>query len=232
MPAFPAEFGMPVRVDLVSAAPRKSERFYRDLLGWEYAKDEGDAARRVARLSGMPVSVLIDGGAMAVIADPSGALVGLLEQAGGQAFLTAGEPGAPVWFELLAGATAGFDEVVEFYHELFGWDITVRTRTDSGSYAIANAIGAPFAGLVAGAGYTGWIAYLGVLSVDQAVKRTQELGGEVIVGVQDTEFGPLATIADPAGATTVLCEVPPPPEEELRESDPLEGIDLSMFKQG
>ena len=276
MPAFPAEFGMPVRVDLVSAAPRKSERFYRDLLGWEYAKDESDTARRVARLSGMPVSVLfgadgddrdganqwrvnfhvddvagvvakarelgaevtqepvelIDGGAMAVIADPSGALVGLLEQAGGQAFLTAGEPGAPVWFELLAGDNAGFDEVVEFYHELFGWDITVRTRTDSGSYAIANENGAPFAGLVAGAGYTGWIAYLGVLSVDQAVKRTQELGGEVIVGVQDTEFGPLATIADPAGATTVLCEVPPPPEEELRESDPLEGIDLSMFKQG
>ena len=31
MPAFPAEFGMPVRVDLVSSAPRKSERFYREL---------------------------------------------------------------------------------------------------------------------------------------------------------------------------------------------------------
>ena len=58
MPAFPAEFGMPVRVDLVSAAPRKSERFYRDLLGWEYAKDEGDVARRVARLhSRLPLLV-------------------------------------------------------------------------------------------------------------------------------------------------------------------------------
>lgn len=279
MPAFPAEFGMPVRVDLVSGAPRKSERFYRELLGWEYAKADGDAGRRVARLSGMPVSVLfgadgegdaganqwrvnfhvedvagtvakarelgadivrdpvelVDGGAMAVIADPSGALVGLLEQNTSQAFLTAGEPGAPVWFELVAGEASGFDDVVAFYHELFGWDVTVQARTETGVYAVAEEGGAPFAGLVAGpqaagTGFTGWLSYLGVEDIGRAVARTRELGGEVLVDVQDTEFGPLATIADPAGATTVLCEVPPPPEEELRESDPLQGIDLSQFQ--
>ncbi|WP_295629296.1 VOC family protein [uncultured Corynebacterium sp.] len=302
MPAFPAEFGMPVRVDLVSSAPRKSERFYRELLGWEFlsVSEGGDpgAGRRVAKLMGMPVSVLfgadgegsaagsddgtatsatadqwrvnfhvddvagvvakarelgadvarepvelVDGGAMAVIVDPAGALVGLLQQPGHQAFLTAGEPGAPVWFELIAGDAEGFDDVVTFYHELFGWEIAVRARTEQGVYAVAMESGAPFAGLVAGpqiggladggqggeGSFTGWLAYLGVESIGKAVMRTQELGGEVLVPVEDTEFGPLATIADPSGATTVLCEVPPPPPEDARESDPLQNIDLSQF---
>ncbi|UBI02454.1 VOC family protein [Corynebacterium freneyi] len=288
MPAFPAEFGMPVRVDLVSSAPRKSERFYRELMGWEFlASGEGEG-RRVAKLLGMPVSVLfaaderdgsaassatadqwrvnfhvddvagvvakarelgadvarepvalVDGGAMAVIVDPAGALVGLLEQPGEQAFVAAGEPGAPVWFELVAGDVVDFDDVVAFYHELFGWDIAVRARTEQGVYAVAMEGGAPFAGLVAGpqvagpeqeGSFIGWLAYLGVENIGRAVMRTQELGGEVIVPVQDTEFGPLATIADPSGATTVLCEVPLPPEDDARESDPLQNIDLSQFQ--
>lgn len=290
MPAFPAEFGMPVRVDLVSAAPRESESFYRELMGWEFGASGEGEGRRIARLGGMPVSVffgdgggegdggeagatanqwrvnfhvddvagtvakarelgadvarepvaLVDGGAMAVIVDPAGALVGLLEQPGEQAFVTAGEPGAPVWFELVAGgadAVGAFDDVVAFYHDLFGWEVAVRARTEQGVYAIALEGGAPFAGLVAGpqvagaegASFTGWLAYLGVADIGRAVERTRELGGEVLVPAQDTEFGPLATIADPAGATTVLCEVPPPPEEDLRESDPLQDIDLSQF---
>ena len=40
MPAFPAEFGMPLRVDLLSAAPRKTERFYRGCL--LYTSDAAD----------------------------------------------------------------------------------------------------------------------------------------------------------------------------------------------
>ena len=58
MPAFPAEFGMPVRVDLVSSAPRKSERFYRELMGWEYSAAGEGGGRRMAKLMGMPVSAL------------------------------------------------------------------------------------------------------------------------------------------------------------------------------
>ena len=68
MPAFPAEFGMPLRVDLLSAAPRKTERFYRGVLGWAYRNTapihedarEASVGRRIAMLSGMPVSVLLD----------------------------------------------------------------------------------------------------------------------------------------------------------------------------
>lgn len=287
MPAFAAEFGMPVRVDLVSSAPRKSERFYRGVLGWSYmntspvheAAREAAQGRRVAMLSGMPISVLLDAGEnaegsaanqwrvnfhvdsvegtvakarelgatvhqepvelvdgsfMAVIADPAGALVALLEQPGEQSFIAAGEPGAPVWFELIAGADEGFDDVIDFYHGLFGWEIAVRNKTEGSTFAVAMEQGAPFAGLISGnvdgVGSVGWVAYLGVENIDTAVNKAEELGGTVVMAPQATEFGPVAAIADPCGATTVLCEVPLPPEEdELSESDPLEGIDLSQF---
>ena len=291
MPAFSAEFGMPLRADLVTAAPKKTEHFYRGVLGWSYRntapvhEDARAAAqgRRLAMLSGMPVSVLlesddrtdftnqwrvnfhvdsaagavakarelgatihqeptplVDGSVMAVVADPAGGLIGLLEQPGEQAFFAAGEPGTPVWFELVAGAETGFEEVMAFYHDFFGWDIAVRASSDQGTFAVAMEDGAPFAGLVASAtaaettaadsNFVGWLAYLGVADIDEAVAKAEELGGTVLVAPQATEFGPLATVADPGGAAVVLCEVPPPPEEELRESDPLEGIDLSQFQ--
>ena len=100
--------------------------------------------------------------------------------------------------------------------------------------------GAPFAGLVASSvaaqtdaadkSFVGWLAYLGVENIDTAVAKAEELGGSVLVAPQATEFGPLATVQDPCGAAVVLCEVPLPPEEDIRESDPLEGIDLSQFQ--
>lgn len=298
MPAFPAEFGMPLRVDLVSAAPRKTERFYRGVLGWAYRNTapvhedarEASQGRRVAMLSGMPVSVLlessgasdsadaertftnqwrvnfhvdsaagavekarelgatiyqeptplVDGSTMAVVADPVGGLIGLLEQPGEQAFIAAGEPGTPVWFELVAGPEDNFEKVCDFYRDFFGWEIAVRNKTEQGTFAVAMEDGAPFAGLVASAvaaqtdaadkSFVGWLAYLGVENIDTAVAKAQELGGEVLVAPQATEFGPLATVQDPCGAAVVLCEVPLPPEEDVRESDPLEGLDLSQFQ--
>ncbi|WP_448851811.1 VOC family protein [Corynebacterium sp. 335C] len=279
MPAFPAEFGMPVRVDLESSAPRTSERFLRSVLGWRFA-GEGERGR-VALLQGMPLAAvqpagdggsqwrvsfhvddvagavdrarelgaevaqepvtLPDGAAMAIVADPGGALVGLLGPADGPRLYVAGEPGAPVWFELIAGPGADFDEVVRFYHELFGWEIVVHARDGGGGYAVAVEEDAAFAGIAAGAGaagegagrdWAGWLAYLGVEDLAGAVRKAADAGGEVIVEPQLTDFGPLATVADPAGAVTVLCEVPPPPVEEIHESDPLEGIDLSEFGFG
>lgn len=278
MPAFPAEFGMPVRVDLESSAPRTSERFLRTLLGWRFAGEEGGS--RVAMLQGMPLAAvqpaadgqpsqwrvsfhvddvagvvdrarelgatvaqepvtLHDGAVMAVIADPGGALVGLLGPSSGARLYVAGEPGAPVWFELIAGPDADFDEVVRFYHELFGWEIVVHSREGGGGYAIAVEEDAAFAGIASGAaatgavgGWAGWLAYLGVEDLDRAVTAAADAGGEVVVAPAMTDFGPLATVADPAGAITVVCEVPPPPVEEIHESDPLEGIDLSQFGFG
>lgn len=201
-----------------------------------------DIAGDIAKVQKLGGSVLADPrevelGTMTVLADAAGGLFGLLQPKGEDKFIAAGEPSTPVWHELTCNA--GFEDAVEFYHELFDWGI--RTLTDdeadadgvypNGTYAAAMADGAPFAGLWKAEGQFPpqvkgfWQTYLGVSDADEAARRCAELGGEVIREPWDSPFGRLCLIADPTGATVILCEVEEAPEEG-REEDPLDGIDL------
>ena len=83
-------------------------------------------------------------GTMSVLADATGGLFGLIEPAGEDSFVAAGEPGTAVWHELTA--TTGFSGAVDFYHELFGWEIVALDAAEYG-YATAMQDGAAFAGL-------------------------------------------------------------------------------------
>lgn len=168
-------------------------------------------------------------GHMAVAVDNAGGMFGLIQPAGEDSFIAAGEPGTPVWHELTA--TTGYDKACEFYPELFGW---VTSTSDDGGYTTALVDGAAFAGIFNAVGQfppqvpSFWQSYLGVLNVDDAAAKVPELGGEIIREPFDSGFGRMAIIADSTGATVTLCEVLPPVEEG-RESDPLEGIDLKDF---
>ncbi|AWB83148.1 VOC family protein [Corynebacterium liangguodongii] len=164
-------------------------------------------------------------GTMVLCADPAGAIFGVIEPAGEDQFVAAGEPGTPVWHEYVALDRAR--ECIDFYAELFDWEVT-----HSQGYYLATAEGAPFLGLrddsgnadvAALAGF--WETYFGVEDVARAARRAQELGGEVVHGPEDSPFGPLVLVADPTGATVTLCEVEAPaPEELLSESDSVLGL--------
>lgn len=159
-------------------------------------------------------------GTMALLADPAGAIFGLIEPTGVRQFVAAGEPGCPVWHEL--SATTSYEQAREFYGELFNWEI----RGDD-SYALAEEEGAAFAGIRNAHGQfppqvpSFWQTFLGVEDIDAAVSATADLGGEVLRAAEDSPFGRLAVIADPTGAVVTLCEVEPAPEEDPRESDDL-----------
>lgn len=164
-------------------------------------------------------------GLMAIAADAAGALFGLIEPAGEDSFVAAGEPGTPVWHEL--SATTNFHEAIDFYHELFDWEL-VTTEDDEYGYATALMDGAAFAGLRNADGQfppqvpSFWQSFLGVEDVDYACRRATELGGEVIRQPFLSEFGHLAIIADSTGATTMLCHIDPPVDEDaMSESDDL-----------
>ncbi|MGN6696063.1 MAG: VOC family protein, partial [Aquihabitans sp.] len=68
-------------------------------------------------LAPMPVGDL---GQMAMIADPSGAATGLWQVGTFPGIGVLAEPNAPAWFEL---HTMGYDAVLPFYRDVFGWDI-------------------------------------------------------------------------------------------------------------
>lgn len=163
-------------------------------------------------------------GLMSVAADAAGALFGLIEPAGEDAFVAAGEPGTVVWHDY--SATSQFAEVIDFYRGVFGWEIVTFEEESGYGYATAMSDGAAFAGLRdAAAAFppevpSFWQSFLGVADVDDACRRAAELGGEVIRAPFEAEFGRLAIIADSTGATVTLCAVDEPVfEDELRESD-------------
>lgn len=175
-------------------------------------------------------------GRMVLAADTAGALFGVIEPGSEESFVAAGEPGTPVWHELTT--VTKYAEAVKFYAELFTW-MTSEMASEEGSefrYTTALVDGSAFAGIYDAKGHfppqvpSFWQSYLGVLSVDDAVAKAKEFGGEVIREPWDSEFGRMALIADTTGATVTLCEVAEY-VEEATESDDLFDIDLSAFEE-
>ncbi|MCZ9305640.1 VOC family protein [Corynebacterium sp. c9Ua_112] len=269
MPAMIAQPGMPVWLDLASTDAVKSEKFYGELLGWEFESLADGYS--VAKKQGMPVAgiaqipegnqsvwgVLLytpdvkkahdkavqagaksvlepqdlgERGDMAVLIDPSGATIGLRNPADEHALIAAGEPGTPVWFELMVAQN--WETTLEFYHELAGWDIKAA-GTDDFRYATGEFDGAAVVGLwdtsaleVPGM----WTVYLGVANVDDAVANTPELGGKVVRPAWESEFGRMATIEDPTGALVNLCEIEEfVPDEDAHEPDLLAPENFQAF---
>lgn len=147
-------------------------------------------------------------GEMAVLIDPSGATIGLKNPEDEHALFAAGEPGTPVWHELMVGDR--WDETLEFYHELAGWDVKLANNSADSRYALGEYEGAPLVGLWDTAKVqvpSMWTLYLGVAAVDTAIEVAKKNGGEVHREPYDSEFGRIATITDPTGALVNLTEV-------------------------
>lgn len=182
------------------------------------------------RVLAAPMEVRL--GLMSIVVDNSGALFGLIQPAGEDAFIAAGEPGTPVWHELTC--TTNYAKAVEFYPSLFNWTTATMDSDHNFAYTTAETDGGAFAGIFNAEGQfppqvpSFWQTYLGVSNMDEAVRKAKEYGGEVIREPFASEFGLMSIISDSTGATVTICEVEEAVEEG-RESDPLEGIDLSQF---
>src|SRR3954469_1106373 len=117
-------------------------------------------------------------------------------------------PGEFCWLEL---ATTDQNAAKAFYSSVLGWSINDFPMGPDEVYTMFQ-----LQGRDAAAAYTmrpeqrsqgvppNWSLYVCVTSADDAVKRTQELGGNVIAPAFDVmTFGRMAVIQDPTGA--VLC---------------------------
>ncbi len=160
----------------------------------------------------MPVGDL---GMQAVLIDPTGANLGAWEAGSFPGFRVLGEPGAPSWFELHTRDYAG---ALEFYRSVFGWKTTVVGETDGFRYSTMEdpAGGEPLAGIMDAGGFLPegappyWTVYWEVEDIDASVSRLQSLGGSVVQAAEDTPYGRMATVSDPAGAVFRLRTGPRP----------------------
>lgn len=133
---------------------------------------------------------IADLGTTAMITDSTGAALGLWEPAGFGGFVREAGPGTPVWFEVVS---TDFDEAVEFYGKVFGWQL----RHLDGRVRYATTL---TAGIRAGS-RSQWRMYVQVVDVDAGVDKLRELGGVLVDGPADTPFGRAAGVTDPQGAS-------------------------------
>ncbi len=150
----------------------------------------------------MPVADL---GFQVVLNDPTGAHLGAWQPGTFPGFTVLSEPGAPSWFEL---HTRDHARAVEFYRSVFHWETQTVGDTDEFRYTVMLDPGGDgeLAGIMDASAWlpagvpAHWSVYWTSDDADATVAKALTLGGSVVVPAEDTPYGRLATLADPAGA--------------------------------
>ncbi|KQN88931.1 VOC family protein [Arthrobacter sp. Leaf69] len=144
-----------------------------------------------------------DQGRMAMVADATGASIGVWQPGEMKGYGLAAEPGTPAWHEL---HTKEYATAVKFYQDVFGWDTDVMSDTPEFRYTTLGAGDAAKAGIMDASGYlpaevpSNWQVYFAVADADASIAKAQSMGARVVDGPDDSPFGRLATLADPTGA--------------------------------
>lgn len=160
-------------------------------------------AEKVKRLGGsvMEEMDIPDVGRIAVIADPQGGVLSVLQPTGE----TPGHDDRPAvgefsWHEL---ATRDWQAAWSFYSDVFGWQETSRMDMgEMGFYQMfgrgAHSLGGMFNGPEEMP--VGWLVYIRVPDVNEAAAKVKELGGKVLRGPMEVPGGDfVAQCMDPQG---------------------------------
>ena len=157
-----------------------------------------------------PVDVMTQG-RMAIIADPSGAIVGVWQPMEHDGAGLYNAPGSLTWNEL---QSRDLEAALPFYERLFGW----RWEADANGYRVAHRDDKPGDTTVAGAmtmpegvppeAPSLWLSYFAVEDCDIAVATVPALGGQVFLPPMDMGPGRFAGIVDPAGAMFMVGHFP------------------------
>lgn len=170
------------------------------------------AERAGARVLAPPMPV-DDLGVQAVLVDPAGATFGLWQAGTFGGFAAVGEPGAPSWFEL---HTRDYARALDFYGSGLGWELDTVSDAESFRSSVQRdpVTGEELAGIMDAAGFrpegesSRWSVYWEVADVDAAVAEVVGRGGSLRHGPDDTPYGRLAAVTDPAGAPFELRRSP------------------------
>jgi predicted enzyme related to lactoylglutathione lyase len=147
-------------------------------------------------------------GTMAVIADPTGAVIGLWQPGRHRGFEVQGSPGSVTWVEL---SSRDLPKAEAFYRNVFGWDPTQAsvagkyTEFKLGGNSIAG--GMDMSEMVPDEAPSYWLVYFAVADADEAAANARKLGGKELVAPTDIpQIGRFAVLQDPQGATFGLLQ--------------------------
>jgi hypothetical protein len=197
--------GAPVAGAMGDMAGMKADNSWKIYLATDDMSKTLEAAQAAGAQVVAPAMMVADLGTQAVLIDPTGAVLAAWQPGTFPGFSVLGEHGAPSWFELL---TRDYATAVAFYRSAFRWETNTVSDADDFCYTVMRnptgdgelaGIGDASAFLPAGVP-SYWSVYWEVDDVDATVARAQALGGSVLAAAEDSPYGRLATVADPAGA--------------------------------
>ena len=180
--------------------------------------ESADATAERVRAAGGSVPVgpfdALDGGRIAIVADPAGAHLGVWQLGEHSGAEVVNEPAAWSWSQLL---TTDPDAAKPFYAAVFGWETDsfgemtmFRVPGFVGgepSQPVSRDVVAGMAPLPNGDGFPHWRIDFWVDDVDATVAKAVELGGRAVVPPYDAGIADQAVIADPAGAVFSVSRI-------------------------
>lgn len=151
-----------------------------------------------------------DGEARAILADPEGAIFGLVPTSPGTGEEYAADPGEWVWPLLLSRRP---DETVNFYRDVLGHTVHPETRTPlfTGDFVLADGPRARAGAMALPRGSPGRPAWLGLVRVadlEATVNTIRALGGDILrEPTEDLIGGRVAVASDPFGGVFGLVQL-------------------------
>jgi uncharacterized protein len=145
-------------------------------------------------------------GRMAVVQDPTGAILAIWEPREHIGVQIRDEPGTLCWNELYARDTAA---AAKFYTALFGW----RAKTDPGGYTEWHLGDRAVGGMIAidpswGNVPPHWLPYFQVTDCDATARRAESSAGSVMMPARDIpKVGRFAILKDPQGAAFAIIKL-------------------------
>jgi hypothetical protein len=179
---------------------------------WSVYLTTDDAEKSIAAATASGAQVVVppmpvgDLGTMAVFVDPTGAVTGLWQPGQHKGFGIVSEAGAPSWFELM---TPDYDAAVAFYRDVFRAETKALSDTAEFRYTVLVDGDDWLAGIMDLTSLPEpcaphWQVYFGVDDTDAALEQVTALGGTVVKPAEDSEYGRIATVADPNGSSFLV----------------------------
>jgi uncharacterized protein len=171
-------------------------------------------AEQLGATVAMPPFDVMDVGRMALLHDPSGALVSVWQPRRHIGAALINEHGALCWNELL---TRDPDAARAFYTALFGWTPTERDMGPMGTYTVFKLGDRQVAGMMRlpsdfGEAPSQWGVYFAVDDVDVRADKAKERGAAITVPPSDIpDVGRFSMLLDPQGAALAMITLDPAP---------------------
>ncbi len=149
---------------------------------------------------------------LAILRDPTGAFLALMQPGSHRGFQLKDEPGAFTWAEL---DTRDLPRAKQFYQAAFGWGEETTpmgegmpdyTQWQLNGQSIGGAM--TMAPMVPAEVPAFWLVYFQVESADTTVAQIRQLGGQVMVEPVDSPAGRFAVVSDPQGAAFGILQPP------------------------